>query len=274
MGESRPGSGGPRDPSSPAGRSRPTSVVSASQLSSAAGDVIETASSPATVQTTTTIPQPLSIAPLTTVYEAPSTPKPEIITYSKGVQTTEPWSPPKRRQSDSDGEQQETHGPDWSPSKAKRSSKRWSRIDRIRDDELRQNIRKEIEDELKALQDGQNNGAAATTEPKFLARQLTDEELNAVTSSDDFFDFVERSSKVIERALEEEYDLLTDYAMAGLEDVDEDEDGFGTSKGKKGRRIREITQFYDERWSKKRMISDLNFSQKVCILYATARRQG
>ncbi|KAK8222959.1 cytoplasmic dynein-like protein 1 intermediate chain 2 [Phyllosticta paracitricarpa] len=262
VGESRPGSGGPRDPSSPTGgRSRPTSVISASQLSSAVGDAIETASSPATVQTTTNVPQPLSIAPLTTVYEAPSTPKPEIITYSKGVQTTEPWSPPKRRQSESDGET-ENHGPDWSPSKAKRSSKRWSRIDRLRDEELRQNIRKEIEDELKALQDGQDAGGAASTEPNFPARQLTDEELNAVTGSDDFFDFVERSTKVIERALEEEYDLLTDYAMAGMEDVDEDDDGFGNAKGKKGRRIREITQFYDERWSKKRMISDLNFSQK------------
>ncbi|KAL0257235.1 hypothetical protein SLS55_008045 [Diplodia seriata] len=262
--EGRPGSGGPRDPSSPAGGrgSRPTSVVSAGQLSSIAGETFDSTSSPpASTPTTMTVPQTLTIAPLTTVYESPSTPKPEIITYSKGVQTTEPWTPPQRRTSVASTSEAEPDGPDWSPSKAKRASKRMSRMERQRDEELRQNLRKEIEEELKALQ---NEGAVDddAVEPKFPARALNDEELNAVTSSDDFLDFVERSSKVIERALDEEYDLLVDYALAGVEEVDDDDDGFGTAKGKKGRRVREITQFYDERWSKKRMISDLSFSQK------------
>lgn len=271
--EGRPGSGGPRDPSSPAGGrgSRPTSVISAGQLSSIAGETFDSTSSPpASTPTTTTVPQTLTIAPLTTVYESPSTPKPEIITYSKGVQTTEPWTPPQRRQSVASTSEAELDGPDWSPSKAKRASKRMSRMERQRDEELRQNLRREIEEELKALQ---NEGAVADddAEPKFPARALNDEELNAVTSSEEFLDFVERSSKVIERALDEEYDLLVDYALAGVEEVDDDDDGFGTAKGKKGRRVREVTQFYDERWSKKRMISDLSFSQKVLSFhYATA----
>lgn len=262
--DGRPSSGGPRDPSSPAGRgSRPTSVVSAGQLSSIAGETIDsTYSPPASTPTTTTIPQILTIAPLTTVYESPSTPKPEIITYSKGVQTSEDWSSPQRRASLASVSEPEQEGPEWSPSKAKRASKRMSRLERQRDEELRQNLRKEIEEELKALQD-EDAAAEDSAEPKFPARTLNDEELNAVTSSDDFLDFVERSSKVIERALDEEYDLLVDYALAGVEEADDDDDGFGTAKGKKGRRVREVAQFYDDRWSKKRMISDLSFSTKV-----------
>lgn len=85
-----------------------------------------------------------------------------------------------------------------------------------------------------------------------------------MTASEDFLDFVERSSKVIEKALDQDYDVLADYALDAVNGVDEEEDeGYGSSRGKKGRRIKQIAQFYDERWSKKRMISDMHFSPKV-----------
>lgn len=87
-----------------------------------------------------------------------------------------------------------------------------------------------------------------------------------MTASEDFLDFVERSSKVIEKALDQDYDVLADYALDGGDEIDEDEDeGYGSSRGKKGRRIKQVAQFYDERWSKKRMISDMHFSPKVGI---------
>ena len=124
-------------------------------------------------------------------------------------------------------------------------------------------MRKEIEDELKAtLQRSSETTAEAeqASAQKFPARALTDEELNAVTSSDEFLGFVERSTKVIERALQDEYDLLVDYAHGALEPDDEDE-RYGT-RGK-GRRVKEVAQYWDERWSKKRMISDLGYSPKV-----------
>ena len=91
------------------------------------------------------------------------------------------------------------------------------------------------------------------------AGDMNDDELNAVTSSDDFLDFVEKSSKVIERALDEEYDILADYELGGMNANDEEDDEYGNKR----RGIKEITQFYDERWSKKRTISDLSFSPKV-----------
>jgi len=97
----------------------------------------------------------------------------------------------------------------------------------------------------------------------FPARTLTHEELDAVQGSDDFLDFIERSSKVIERALEEEYDVLADYAVKGISQSNEDDDEPGVTKGRRGRRIKEVYQFQDEKWTKRRMISDLDFSAKV-----------
>lgn len=149
-------------------------------------------------------------------------------------------------------------------------SKRMSRRERTREEELRENIRKEIEEELKATRDLVTDGPVKTSQPEkanFPARNLTSEELNAVTSSDDFMDFVERSSKVIERALDQEYDILADYQLSGENGV-EDDDEYSTGRGR--RRVKEVAQFYDERWSKKRMISDINFSPKFPELLLAA----
>ena len=86
-------------------------------------------------------------------------------------------------------------------------------------------------------------------------------------SSEEFLDFVDRSSKVIERALDQEYDVLADYAVDELKGLDDDEDeGYASSRGRKGRRMKEVAQFYEDRWCRKRMISDINFSPKVCLL--------
>lgn len=103
----------------------------------------------------------------------------------------------------------------------------------------------------------------------FPARILTNEELNAVTSSEDFMEFVERSSKVIERALDQEYDVLADYGLSGANGVGDD-DEYGNTGGRGRRKIKEIAQFYDERWSKKRMISAIDFSPKFPELVLAA----
>ena len=131
-------------------------------------------------------------------------------------------------------------------------------------------MRREIEEELKAIKDTSSDGPVSqAAQQNFPARALTDEEVNAVTSSEDFLDFVEKSSKVIERALDQEYDVLADYALDGLEgpDDDDEDEGYGSSRSKKSRRIREVAQFWDERWSRKRMISDIAFSPKVLATF-------
>ncbi|KAI9798881.1 MAG: hypothetical protein M1833_004384 [Piccolia ochrophora] len=268
VGDSRPSSAGPGSGSATAARgSRPSSVLSAEGLSGDNSDAVGPTGVPHPLQSPLShvSTQTLSTAPLSTVYSFAPTPVTETLTYSKGVQTSEPWSPQRDRSTDEPFNSDDDRLS--SPSRTKKSSKRLSRRERERDEEIRENIRREIEDELKAVRDvgGDDSNLQYTQSQKFPARTLTNEELGAVTSSADFLDFIEKSSKVIERALDEEYDVLADYSLGGINGVDEEDEEYGT-RGKGKRPLKEVTQFWDERWSKKRMISSLHFSPKFSEL--------
>ncbi|KAI2884554.1 hypothetical protein CBS76997_4032 [Aspergillus niger] len=226
--------------------SRPNSVLSASQLSGDNTEAFSLTTRPLSqsiaVQTVGT--EPFVAAP--EPQPAPE-PKPEVVTYSKGVQTEE-LKPSGTTESDDE----ENNG---------------SKRDSERDEEIRRKLRKEIEEELQATQQHADNEASAeASNMRYPLRTLDDDELKAVTSSEDFLDFVERSAKVIERALDEEYDVLADYELGGVDGELEDDD----EHGRKRRGIREVCQFWDERWSKKRMISDLSFSPKFPELVLAA----
>ncbi|KAL2890064.1 Cytoplasmic dynein 1 intermediate chain 2 [Ceratocystis lukuohia] len=255
--------------------SRPNSVLSAGDLSTEASDFATLTSIATTVPVLTT-------APLTTVYEmepqqAHDTAK-EVVTYSKAVQTTEEWSGPISTGVGTGPANGRSRGhsmafsdvDDYSSMMMSPSKQRLSRREREREEELRQNIRREIEQELKAAQqlldDGQMSSADGPASTNFPARALSAEELEAVMGSEDFLDFVEHSSKVIERALDQEYDILMDYALQG-QDIDEEDDGSGNTGGKGRHKIKEIAQFYDERWSKKRMVSGIDWSPKFPELF-------
>ena len=240
--------------SSPTRRSQPSSTLDASQTRSKSNEDTATPQQ----QTTSAAVQTLSTAAISINYEFSPVTTHEASSLSRGIQTVEPLSPQRRtRISNSLPSSDSDHSPSRKP-------KRLSRREREKEEELRLSLRREIEEELKAIQDPAANGTVVTAQPKYPARALTDEELNAVTSSEDFLDFVDRSSKVIEKALDEEYDILVDYGRDGLERFDEDEDeGYGSSRGKRERRMKEVVQFYDERWSRKRMVSDLGYSTKV-----------
>jgi len=240
----------PRTPS----KSRPSTYNSPAQTDAGSGP---SASSPAAAsgarEVASSGTQTLAEAATTTTLEIrDEQPKREILTYSKAVQTD--LSPPTRTTSPDSSDEQDGY------TSRRRLSERKVKE---REEQLRQNIRKEIEEELKTLKQGTSaSDSAAETKQNFPVRPLTREEKDAVTSSNDFLDFVERSSKIIERALDEEYDVLADYRAgnrAGLDDDDEEVGAFG----RKGRRVREVMQFYDERWSDRRMISDIAFSPKV-----------
>lgn len=195
--------------------------------------------------------------PLTTIYEVPPSPVKEVFSYSKGVQTTEEWVPSARPRAFSESDNEE---PTSTP------SKRMSRRERDREEELRQQIKKEVEEELRAVQDLSSEGLSSLlTTKNYPARALTSEELRAVTASDEFVDFIDKSTKVIEKALDQEYDILTDYTLQAHEIDDEDEQGNVGGRGR--RKVKEIRQFYDDRWSKKRMISSIDFSPKFNELF-------
>ena len=261
----RPESGRGSRAGSPAAKgSRPSSYVGVGTEASDAtpGTPLRTSQAP----TTSVATQTLSTSEISTTYEVPPIPKPETVSYSVGVQTAEQWSPQRHDKSTNRFPDSDVEG---SPSSARtpRAQKRLSRRERDREDELRQNLRREIEEELKAIKDPISSGLTVDgAQARFPARALTGEEMNAVTSSEDFLDFVDRSSKVIERALDQEYDVLANYAMDDLNGLDDDEDeGYASSRGRKGRRMKEIAQFYEDRWCRRRMISDINFSPKVCL---------
>ena len=220
-------------------------------------------------QTSPDVNAPLSTAVGAEAAQPLAVGKKEVVSYSVGVQTSEEWMPQRPTDDandlDRDGEDVLEGEDGVAGKRSSRSQKRMSRRDKDREEELRQNLRREIEEEFKAIKDPTSTGAAlATGAVRFPARALTVEESKAVTSSDIFLDFVDRSSKVIERALDDEYDLLADYATNGVEDEDSaEEDGFVGTRGRGSRKLKEVAQFYDEKWSKRRMISDLNFSPKV-----------
>lgn len=160
-----------------------------------------------------------------------------------------------------------------SPLSSPNAGKRLSRREREREEELRQNLRKEIEEEIRATNEVLTDDPMKTISQVALStnlpvRSLTNEELHVATSSDEFMEFVERSTKVIERALDQEYDILADYSLSNMHDIDENDELGGSGKGR--RLIREVAQFYDERWSKKRMISAVNFSPKFSELVLAA----
>lgn len=246
----RPSSTSYRDGEGPSRRgSRPNSVLSASQLS---GENAEPAFSPPPTRTVSqsVATQTEATGPIESEPAPLSEPKRETVTYSKAVQTDDLPDLPTSIPDGFTGDNEEAPT---SP-----SSKRLSRRERERDEDIRERIRREIEEELQASQK-LNGVTASSSQLRYPLRTLNDDELNAVTSSDDFLDFVEKSSKVIERALDEEYDILADYELGGGNANDEEDDEFGNKR----RGIKEIAQFYDERWSKKRTISDLSFSPKV-----------
>ncbi|KAI9825954.1 MAG: hypothetical protein M1826_006845 [Phylliscum demangeonii] len=274
VGETRPSSGGRRDSSlglSGTRGSRPSSILSAegSDVFASPGRAWTGQGHGARPTSPPAAPLMLSTAPLSVVYEfAPAPVVTEVLTYSKGVQTSGPWpSSSGHRASASDGGDSDL---DTSPAKsrAKRNSKRLSRREKGAEEELRANLRREIEEELKAVQHPEHGGPSDLAarppgwRPNFPGRPLTEEELNAVVSSDDFLGFVDRSTKVIERALDEEYDVLADYALAAGAGADEEEADYKGIRRKEHNELREVAQFWDERWSQRRMVTSLAFSPK------------
>lgn len=179
------------------------------------------------------------------------------MTYSKSVQTDGLIT---GREETQDGSVDGFSEDEGLPDRTTHSSKKRIERDRELQEEIRNKLRKEIEDEVQASQKSKEDESVdQSSQLRYPLRTLSDEELNAVTTSDDFFDFVERSTRVIERTLDEDYDVLADYELGGLDGAMEDDEGYG----KKKRNIKEVSQFWDERWSKKRMITDLSFSPKV-----------
>ncbi|TFK74907.1 WD40 repeat-like protein [Pluteus cervinus] len=83
-------------------------------------------------------------------------------------------------------------------------------------------------------------------------RELTEEERSSILAAPEFLDFVEQSSKIVQRALNDGYDYIRDYTVSGEAGGDDSE----------GKRVKKVCEFFDERYGKNRSITDVDWSPK------------
>uniref|UniRef100_A0A7N8Y0W7 Dynein cytoplasmic 1 intermediate chain 2 n=1 Tax=Mastacembelus armatus TaxID=205130 RepID=A0A7N8Y0W7_9TELE len=81
---------------------------------------------------------------------------------------------------------------------------------------------------------------------------LTEEEKLQILHSEDFVNFFDHSTRIIERALSEHVDLFFDYSGRDLEDKE--------GEIQAGAKLSLNRQFMDERWSKHRVVTSLDWS--------------
>ncbi|OLL21904.1 Cytoplasmic dynein 1 intermediate chain 2, partial [Neolecta irregularis DAH-3] len=127
----------------------------------------------------------------------------------------------------------------------------------INEDAIRERIRRELMEE----KEEKPNEPVKQEEEIPKTPELSEKEKDTIISSNNFLDFLDRSTKVIERAMNEEYDILVDYGM-----VSEDK----TQSDSHGQKLKESLSFYDSRWNKKRSITSLSFSPKESLFFLSS----
>ncbi|KAJ3148765.1 hypothetical protein HDU89_004615 [Geranomyces variabilis] len=109
--------------------------------------------------------------------------------------------------------------------------------------------------------------AAKTPEPETPPPEpLTEAERKSILSSETFLNFFDYSSKLVERALNESYDFMTDYAVNDDRVIDESA----------GKNVHMLCSFSDERWTRNRSVADCDWSQKhpELLLAAYSKNQA
>ncbi|ORZ08066.1 WD40-repeat-containing domain protein [Lobosporangium transversale] len=121
------------------------------------------------------------------------------------------------------------------------------------EEEIREQIKEEFarEEQLRLEKLEAERLAKEETAPKEIP-ELTDEERKTILQSTEFIEFVDHSSKILERAMSEKYDFMKDYTL-GLDDEAEDLNG---------NRMRLVCSFHDDKWSKNRSVTDVGWSTK------------
>ena len=85
-------------------------------------------------------------------------------------------------------------------------------------------------------------------------RELSEEEKQVILMSEDFQRFFDRSTRLVERAIWEESDLFVDYT-GGYDG----ENGDGGDADKAGMRLSVNRSFSDERWTKNRVVTSMDW---------------
>ncbi|XP_034316725.2 cytoplasmic dynein 1 intermediate chain 2 isoform X28 [Magallana gigas] len=84
--------------------------------------------------------------------------------------------------------------------------------------------------------------------------ELSEEEKKQIMMTEEFQTFFNKTTRVVERALDEEIDIFVDYAGGESEDMESDL--------RAGERLKLQRNFFDERWSKHRTVTSLDWSKQ------------
>ncbi|XP_052711959.1 cytoplasmic dynein 1 intermediate chain 2-like isoform X17 [Crassostrea angulata] len=84
--------------------------------------------------------------------------------------------------------------------------------------------------------------------------ELSEEEKKQIMMTEEFQTFFNKTTRIVERALDEEIDIFVDYAGGESEDMESDL--------RAGERLKLQRNFFDERWSKHRTVTSLDWSKQ------------
>lgn len=84
--------------------------------------------------------------------------------------------------------------------------------------------------------------------------ELSEEEKKQILMTEEFQTFFNKTTRIVERALDEEIDIFVDYAGGESEDMESDL--------RAGERLKLQRNFFDERWSKHRTVTSLDWSKQ------------
>ncbi|KAI0084486.1 WD40-repeat-containing domain protein [Irpex rosettiformis] len=121
------------------------------------------------------------------------------------------------------------------------------------EEEIRERVLKEREAaEAERLKELEELSEQLDKEIEIEIREMTEEEKTSTLVQPEFLDFLEHSTKIIQRALNDNYDYVRDYTIGTETGTDDSE----------GRRVKRVCAFYDERYGKNRSITDVDWSPK------------
>ncbi|XP_055931928.1 cytoplasmic dynein 1 intermediate chain 2-like isoform X2 [Argiope bruennichi] len=109
---------------------------------------------------------------------------------------------------------------------------------------------------IEMVRPAQDTTVTAAVEPKKeekKIRDLSEEEKKQIMLREDFHQFFDRASRIIERALYEDLDILIDYTGTREEQDGDDKSGIKLSLNR---------TFFDDRWSKNRTVTSFDWSSQ------------
>ncbi|GAA5864813.1 hypothetical protein JCM8547_009240 [Rhodosporidiobolus lusitaniae] len=130
-------------------------------------------------------------------------------------------------------------------------------------EELRTRILAELEAERKQL-DAEIAAEKALAEQQLeaeRARGLPPTQLSSVFSSPSFVDFLESSTKIVQRALSDSYDYLRDYTVT---------EGDGSEERDRKQRVRLVGSWQDGQWGRGRSVTGVDWSPKFPELFVAS----